>query len=492
MHLIYYTNISKMSKIKSLLAALLLTPATVFAGGLLTNTNQNAAFLRQMSQDAIIDITGLYANPAGTAFLNNGWHLSLDWQIAAQNRNITTSFPLFAFNAAAPGQTTREFKGEAFAPVIPSFQLSYNHDKWSVSAAFAVCGGGGKCEFDKGLGSFEALYSSTLYGSVVPTMVEAYAQAAVPQLIAAGMPYADAVAKATADGLVYANNNFGYSMDSYMKGRQYNFGLQLGATYKALDNLAFFGGLRVVYANNNYNGYVRDVKYYVAGNPTSVPADLTLDCDQTGWGVTPILGVDWKINEHWNLAAKYEFKTRMRLKNSTTMNAYAQAQVAAGNATLAQFADGESVANDIPGILFVGAQYSPIKPVRINAGFHYYFDKSATTYGDKQDLIDNNTWELTAGAEWDICKWITVSASWQSTNYGLSDAYMNDLSFNLSSNALGLGCRINACERCSIDVGYMHNFYKDRTVTTPTAIGDKVDLYKRTNDVVGVGVNLKF
>ena len=38
-----------------------------FAGGLLTNTNQNAAFLRQMSQDAVIDITGLYLNPAGTA-----------------------------------------------------------------------------------------------------------------------------------------------------------------------------------------------------------------------------------------------------------------------------------------------------------------------------------------------------------------------------------------------------------------------------------------
>ena len=34
------------------------------AGGLLTNTNQNASFLRQLSQEAIIDITGAYMNPA--------------------------------------------------------------------------------------------------------------------------------------------------------------------------------------------------------------------------------------------------------------------------------------------------------------------------------------------------------------------------------------------------------------------------------------------
>ena len=474
-----------MSKLKSLLIAALLAPASVFAGGLLTNTNQNAAFLRQMSQDAIIDSTGLYCNPAGTAFLANGWHLSLNTQLAIQNRNITTTFPLFALNSANPGQTTREIKGKAFAPVIPSFQLSYNHDNWSVNASFAIGGGGGKCEFDNGLGSFEALYAGTLYAN--QGLITQMANAAVQQQAGFSPDYKFA----------------GYSMDSYMKGRQYYFGLQLGATYKALKNLAFFGGLRIVYANCYYNGYVQNVRAnLVAQNPITpaqlktMPADpkadLTLDCTQTGWGVTPILGVDWKINEHWNLAAKYEFKTRIRLKNETEMNQYGKDQIKAGNETLAQFADGEKVANDIPGILSIGAQYSPISPVRLNAGFHYYFDKSATTYGDKQNLIDSNTWEITAGAEYEVLDWLTVSASWQSTNYGLSDAYMSDLSFNVSSNALGLGARFKPCKLLSIDLGYMHNFYKDREVSALTAAGVKTDLYTRTNDVVGVGVNFKF
>ena len=38
--------------------------ASVLAGGLNTNSNQNASFERQMSQNGIIDLAGLYANPA--------------------------------------------------------------------------------------------------------------------------------------------------------------------------------------------------------------------------------------------------------------------------------------------------------------------------------------------------------------------------------------------------------------------------------------------
>ncbi|MCF0197495.1 MAG: hypothetical protein HUK03_09790, partial [Bacteroidaceae bacterium] len=356
-----------------------LTPAV--AGGLLTNTNQNAAFLRQMSQDAVIDITGLYLNPAGTAFLGDGWHLSLNTQTAIQTREIATTFPLFAFNTANPNPT-HNFKGEALAPVIPSFQFSWNRDKWSVNAAFAIGGGGGKCEFSQGLGSFEALYSGTLFAN----------KATIIGLANKGI--SEAAAKAGIPGLNPDYGYKGYSMNAYMNGRQYYFGLSVGATYKILDNLAVFGGVRVVYANCNYNGYVKDVAAQLYSPVLSQPPysatplaqyanypvslsnyDLSLDCDQTAWGATPILGIDWRINKHWNIAAKYEFKTRIRLKNSSTMNDFAKAQAADPTSALAQFKDGESVAQDLPGILGVGVQYSPISVVRLNVGGHLYFDK---------------------------------------------------------------------------------------------------------------------
>ncbi len=464
------------------------------AGGLVTNSNQNAAFLRQMSQDAIIDITGIYLNPAGTAFLSNGWHVSANIQNAKQSRDITTDFPLFQYNRQQP-YTPHEFEGDAYAPAFPSIHASYNHDKWSVNASFSLGGGGGKCEFDQGLGSFEALYAGKIYKSIYQTIVS-NVTAALP----VGTP-ASAIQTAadTQMGALYQ----GYTLDSYMKGRQYYFGLSLGATYKFMDNLAGFVGLRGVYSTCNYNGYVQDVNYSLATSPTPIDAnsDLALNCDQTGFGVTPIIGIDYKINKHWNVAARFEAETKLRLKNKTEMNAVALAEIANGNATLAQFADDKKVEANIPGILSAGAQYSPIDQVRIMAGWHYYFDKAAKQYGGKQHKIDKNTQEFSAGVEWDCCKWVTISGSWQNTRYGLGDEYMNDLSFNLSNNMIGGGVRINATEKIHIDLGYMHTFYKDKTITTnveaptltdPSRTLPKTDKYHRSNRVFGVGLNLDF
>ena len=467
---------------------------SVKAGGLVTNSNQNVSFLRQMSQDGIIDITGLYLNPAGTAFLKDGWHISANWQNAKQSRDIVTDFPLFRQNQEQP-YTPHEFEGDAYAPVIPSIHVSYNHGKWSVNANLSLGGGGGKCEFDQGLGSFEALYAGNLYKSIYQNVVSGVT-AAVP----AGTP-ASAI-QAAADAQM-ATLYQGYSLDSYMKGRQYYFGLSVGATYKFMDNLAGFVGLRGVYATCNYNGYVQDVNYSLATSPTPIDAnsDLALNCDQTGFGVTPIIGIDYRINKHWNIAARFEAETKLRLKNKTEMNAVALAQVAAGNATLGQFANDKKVEANIPGILSAGVQYSPIDQVRIMAGWHYYFDKAAKQYNNKQDLIDKNTQEFSAGVEWDICKYVTISGSWQNTRYGLSDAYMTDLSFNLSNNMVGGGVRINATEKIHVDLGYMHTFYKDKTVTTnveaptltdPSHTLPKTDKYHRSNRVFGIGVNVDF
>lgn len=490
---------------KSCLAVLMTAmTSSAMAGGLMTNTNQSVAFLRQLSQNATIDIASLYTNPAGTAFLSDGWHLALNVQTAIQDRNIETTFPLFAGNLN-DHSTTHKFNGEAFAPVIPSFQVSYNKDKWSVNANFALSGGGGKCEFKKGLGSFEALYAGTIYTNVATNvaqqLAQGFAQTAIPQYMAGGMTLEQATAAVAGPAAQYAQDHLaetmaatygGYSLDAYMKGRQYYFGLTLGATYKFMENLSGYLGLRGVYATCNYNGFVQDVKYSVAGNLVDANSDLSLNCDQTGFGVTPIIGIDWKINDQWNIAAKYEMNTHMMLKNDSQMNDMAKAQASQEGNVLSQFADGKKVEEDIPGIFAMGVQYSPVEALRLNAGFNVYFDKNAEKFADKQKLINDNTHEVTAGVEYDINKYITVSASWQNTKYGLSDEYMNDLSFNLSSNSVALGARINATKRCSIDLGYMHTFYKDRTVETQTAAGIKSDLYSRSNNVLGAAVVLAF
>ena len=461
---------------------------SAFAGGLLTNTNQNAAFDRNFAQEGKIDLTSIYANPAGGAFLTNGWHLSLNSQTAFQQRNIETTFPLFKYNTENHDVMHR-FEGKATAPIVPSFTVSYNKDKWSLSAHFAVSGGGGKCEFDKGLGSFEAAYSGVIMQKMqTPGLLQG--------ILAQGL-MAKGVEPATAMSMASTGQFTGYTVNGFMKGRSYYFGLQLGGTYKFLDNLSGYLGLRGVYASCNYNGAVNPSVSYAlpaAGIANGTAAlnnyGIELNCDQTGFGVAPIVGIDWKINDHWNVSAKYEAQTKMKLKNKSEIDIASDEVKAQAAPILGQFEDGAKVREDVPALLAFGVEYSPVEKVRIDAAYHQFFDKDSKKYGDKQKFIHHNTHEFILGAEYDICNLITVSGSWEITRYGLDDAFMNDLSFSLSNNMVGAGVRINATNRLSIDLGYMCTFYNDREVTTQTAVGPKTDVYSRKNHTFGIGFNI--
>ena len=78
-----------MKKKNCAILALCLSMATIGkAGGFLTNTNHNIAFNRNFARVGTIGIDGVYSNPAGVAFLSNGFHLSLNVQNVFQTREI--------------------------------------------------------------------------------------------------------------------------------------------------------------------------------------------------------------------------------------------------------------------------------------------------------------------------------------------------------------------------------------------------------------------
>lgn len=544
-----------MNKLKAAcLTAAIASSSVSFAGGFLTNTNQNVAFNRMMSREASIGIDGVYYNPAGVVFLGDGHHLSINWQLAYQDRTIKNDYSLFTNNVNNP-ITPREFKGEAFAPVIPSFQYAYNKGRWSFQGNFALTGGGGKCTFDNGLGSFERIVAET-----------AMAACGLARTVdgALGSVLGREVSMFGSDQAFGAGGK--YSYNSYMHGRQYYFGLSLGAAYKVSDNFSVFGGVRGIYATTNYYGYVEDIKVgnmplYMVLDPTKKDAaNIELSCDQNGIGFTPIIGVDFKTGK-WNFSAKYEFKTRMRLKNksvnlvpsignlpanlSSQMTQILTAQFtqaglpaeqaaakaeAAANAVLAnqtvqktmlglknqfdteldeaigEYADGKKIAADIPAYLSVGVGYSPIDPLRINVGFHFFDDKNAKAYNNRQEKLDHGTLEYNAGVEYDINKKFTVSAGWQSTNYGLPEEeattskdkrFMDDKSFVTSSNSVGLGGVWHFNKKMSFTVAYFHTFYQHKKTTESVELipGNAINYsadYSRNNNVFAAGIDINF
>ena len=530
-------KIIKMKKLKLVsLAIAMASAAPSFAGGLLTNTNQHVAFNRMMSREASIGIDGVYYNPAGVVFMGEGKHLAINWQLAYQTRSIENDYALFTNNVNNP-TTPREFKGKAFAPVIPSFQYAYNKGRWSLQAGFALTGGGGKCTFDNGLGSFEKIVAETAIAAcqLAGAVDQVASQYGVPAVFSSDK---------------YFGKEGKYSYNSYMHGRQYYYGLSIGAAYKINEHLSAYAGVRGVYASTNYYGYVEDIKVgnmplYMVLDPTKEKAaNIELSCDQSGLGFTPMLGIDFKTGK-WNFAAKYEFKTRIRLKNKSVnqtpsignlpdnlRNAYIAGGVPeqAANAILSnpviqgamgqlktqfdsklegaigEYEDGKKIAGDIPAYLALGVGYSPVNTVRVNVGFHWFDDKHATSYNNRQEKLKRGTLEYNAGVEVDVNKKITLSTGWQNTNYGLPDEnldtpaskrYMDDKSFVVSSNSAAIGGVYHINKKMDLNVAYFHTFYQHKKTSENVQLTEQKSFnynsdYTRNNNVFAVGLDINF
>ncbi len=476
---------------------------SAWAGGIITNTNQSVLFLKNPARDAAIGLDGVYSNPAGVAFMPEGFHVAFNWQYAHQTRTITSTNPAFALGKKNNGKSTKEFEGVADAPIIPSLQGAYNKGNWSLQFNLSVPGGGGACEFADGLGSFESVV-----GNIAAMLQPLGAQ--------------------------------GYDMESYMKGRQYYFGVQLGAAYKIYPNLSVYGGLRLLYGDATYKAKINNImvkteggyvgfadylqysattinnnldlvnagiaKYQAAG--MEAPAELiaqqvqlektkeslsqlqkyadgvNLLCNQDGVGIAPIIGIHYKVS-NFNFAAKYEFKTQIRMKNESTVNE--ASEIAAVN----KFRDGEKVNEDSPALLTIGAQWKPIDVVSLNLGWHHYFDKDANWYNNTQDLLRHNTNEFLAGVEWDITPKLNVSCGGQLTRYGMDDAYMNDMSFVVNSYSIGLGFSYKVKENITLSAAYFQTNYGTYKRDNYPAEGIS-DHFTRTNRVLGVGCQLDF
>lgn len=434
-----------MMKKTILLATLLVTALASQAGGVLTNTNQHIDFLRMVARGASTDIDAVYYNPAGTAFLTNGWKLSLNVQSAYQTRTIESTFGLFP-------EGTRRYKGKASAPILPSAYATYNNGRWGVSGFIGVVGGG-KCSFGSGLPVFDSQVMAAIYaqskGTVTPDM---------------------------------------YNINTSVKGSQFIYGGQFGGAYRFTPSLSAYLGVRVNYFFGNYSGHV----IAQMNSVDKTLADLELDCDQTGWGVTPIIGIDYR-HKGLTLAAKYEFITKLNIENDTKVNSDP-------DGALAAYRDGVNTPGDVPAYFAAAVGYEFTPRLRATVEYHFYDDKNAKMAGDKQKALKRGTNEVLAGVEYDIDKTFTVSAGVQKTMYGLADDFQQNTAFSCNSYSAGLGAAVHFSKKVTMNIGYFWTMYKKYTKEVPasatggyngTTLAGK-EVMDRTNKVFGMGIDYKF
>jgi long-subunit fatty acid transport protein len=499
-----------------------------FGGGLLTNTNQSAQFIRMMSRNASLDIDAVYFNPAGLTKLEDGWHFGIYSQTIFQDKTVECSYPLL---------NDPSYLGTVMVPVFPNAYAVYNKDKWAFSLGFGPNGGGGSAEFERGLPSFEIPISK-----VVPGLA---------QLSQINPAYAVT----------------GYDADLYFTGSSVFWGFQLGATYEINEKISVYGGVRYMPAKNVYEGSIKNIQLKVGGNMTPAPAFLTqasgvvsaaataskgvatglqplvdggggtltlnqaqqlgylpaaqktaieggllrmgvpqaqidampitgvqgvynaagtqltgtaaalsatssqlgdkeVNTEQTGTGFTPIIGVNFSPNDDLNIAVKYEHRTYMNLTNNTTVD------------DLGLFPDGQSVDSDIPGILGIGVGYRGLDWLEAQVSYTEYFNKNINWGMNVRDMsswksvdptkirqrLSDNGYEIGVGLQFNLSESFAVSVGGLYGNMGVDPSYQSDFSYSNPSTTLGGGIMWKITDKMKLDAGVSNTFYQDQTV----------------------------
>ena len=401
---------------------------------------------------------------------------------------ILPTFRPFALGAQNGGQTTKDFKGEVFSPLIPSVHFAWKHNRWAVMAGIGVNGGGGSLEFAKGLGSFERQFS------VLP--------GAISQL---GAPY----------GLSATQ----YDIDMYLKGNSMTLAFNVGAAFRITDWLSVAAQLRMSVTSNGYEGHIKNIQTNpscallgltgnmmpasqffqtagaalgavspevaaMAGQYAALTSDHILDVKQTGHSISPVVALAFHKGA-WDASVKYEFKmaTELTIKS---------AEVSAKDPVInAIFADGSKVKSETPALL-AAAVSRHFGPVKVTAQWHHYFDKNAEN--SFTPVIKGNTNEYMLGVEWEISdKWL-VSAGTQRTQLNMNENAYSDMNYSISSWSIAAGLKYQVCDLIGINLGIMPTIY-DKAVATGKIADtglDFQDTYKRTSMAWGIGLDFKF
>lgn len=513
------STMKKTLLVSAMISAMALTS---FAGGLLTNTNQSAQFVRMLSRNASTQIDAVYFNPAGLIKLEDGWHFAIHNQSIFQEKTVNSKFPLL---------NNGEYIGDVKAPVFPSAFAVYKMDNLAFSLGFGPNGGGGSATFERGLPSFEIPLTKV-----------------VPGLAGLG-------------ALGYNVTN--YDANLYFDGSSIFWGIQAGATYKMSDMLSVYGGVRYMPSTNTYAGSIKNVQVRVNGQFVKVPEflpqvgnslkatattlsntanglqplitggagtltmaqlqagnvidaatvnqltgglvalgvpqsqiavmtmsqiqgtfsagatslntqgntliatgaqleDKNVETKQTGAGITPIVGLNFSPTDNLNIALKYEHKTKLELTNSTEVD------------DLGLFPDGQKTRSDVPAFLAVGVGYQPSKFLETQLSYNMYFDKGVdwgknvreVVYNrDVKREIDKNMWELALGLQFNLSEKFAISLGGMTSNPGIADSYQSDFSYSNPSYTLAAGFQWKITEQLAFDAGFMNVFYKDAEVT---------------------------
>jgi long-chain fatty acid transport protein len=485
-----------MRKILTFICAAMIT-GSLFAGGLVTNTNQSAMYTRLQNRNASTEIDAVYFNPAGLTKLEDGFHLSINNQFIQQTQTIGNSYNYLS------GTKPREYVGKVSAPIYPGVYLALNKGRFSVSGGFNVIGGGGGAKFDTGLPGFEMPISDL-----------------VPGLSSQLNQIDQAIFGATGTDPGFKNIS-GYSADIFFEGSSVYFGYQANVAFEINEMISAAVGGRLISAKNTYSGYIKNAEIgapvayggsqapgdylrFIAGVPgmdagtadllngtagyLDVATNVEADAEMKGLGFTPIISVNISPDDNFNLALRYEFKTKLNLKTTVLDNKDGGIFIQ----------DSVAVA-DMPAQLSIGANFKPLERLMLSGSFNYYLDKKVD-YDGQEDVevsqIDKNFIEFGLGAEYSVNDKLRLSAGWVTTKTGVNSNYQSEMGYSTNTNSFGAGIGYRITPMLDLNIGGQYTLYDEDSKDFNHYLGiipiNVTETYNKETWLIGVGLNFYF
>ena len=420
-------------------------------------------YLANQAQTGMIDEVSPYYNPAGLSRLDKGKYVHLGLQFANGHEKMSYK--------------GKEHKAH-LTQLIPNVSLTSVDDNGAYFFTFGGLAGGGKLEYDgvsgidvlSDLAQFQPLgvydKGSTLTGKNL------YEQATLGRAFTVNDQLSISVAGRIVHGSRKLSGTLNIGTNPSTAYKQAKVQQVTQEVSKAVDAATQGSGLSAaqiaaIKQQKTTQALTLLQTKMNALQQNGLSGDM--DSKREAWGYGFQIGVNYKVNDKLNLAARYDSRIKMNFKAKGSENQLQTADIIGSNIGLStfypQYAINSKIRRDLPAILSVGASYKVTDNYLVSTSANYYFNRHAkmdrvTTFGGHEHGRDyKNGWEIVLGNEYKLNDKFTLIGSVNYARTGAKNSSFNDTEYALNSVTLGAGLRYKYDDTLSITGSVAHFIY---------------------------------
>ena len=421
-------------------------------------------YLANQSQTGIVDEVSSYYNPAGLSRLEKGKYIHLGLQFARGHEKMSYE-----------GKEHKAILNQ----LIPNISLTSVDDNGAYFFTFGGIAGGGKLKYD-GVSGIDVLSDLDQFkplgvydkGSSL-TGKNLYEQATLGRAFTIN----DQLSVSIAGRIVHGSRNLKGSLNiganpttAYKQAKARQVAQEVSKAVDAATQGSGLSATQIAAIKQQKTTEALTVLQTKMNGLQKAGLSGDLDSKREAWGYGFQLGINYKVNDKLNLAARYDSRIKMNFKAKGSENQLQTTDIIGSNIGLStfypQYTINSKIRRDLPAILSVGASYKVTDNYLVSTSVNYYFNRHAkmdrvTTFGGHKHGTDyKNGWEVALGNEYKLNDKFTLIGSLNYARTGAKNSSFNDTEYALNSVTLGAGLRYKYDETLSFTGSVAHFIYE--------------------------------